>query len=132
EVGPAGGQALEHRCDEDALGALGQHADVRVSGRLVAGDDQQADLLRSLALAVVAASPGVGDAASVRGARQVERARAGLAREAELARQRGHVRATRTLLARPDQDRPLARAQPPAKLVVLPGQAAAALVRVAG
>ena len=43
--------------------------------------------------------------------REVEGARARLVAEAELAGERGEMRAAAALLARPDQDRPLARAQ---------------------
>ena len=46
EVGPADGEALEHRDRDHDLGLLGERADGGVGGGLVARDDQQADRLR--------------------------------------------------------------------------------------
>ena len=66
EVGPADGEALEHRDRDHALGLLGQRAHGRIGRGLVARDDQQADRLRVLLVGVRARGPGVGDAATVR------------------------------------------------------------------
>ena len=52
EVGPADGEALEHRDREHALGLLGERAHGRVGRGLVARDDQEADRLRVLLVAV--------------------------------------------------------------------------------
>ena len=52
EVGPADGEALEHRDREHALGLLGEGAHGRVGRSLVAGDDQEPDRLRVLLVAV--------------------------------------------------------------------------------
>ena len=60
EVGPAGGEAVEHRDHEHPLRLLGERADVGVRGGLVAGDDQQADRVRVGRLSVAGARPGVG------------------------------------------------------------------------
>ena len=86
EVGPADGEAVEHRDRDHVLGALGERADGRVGRGLVAGDDQQPDRLRVRLVLVGGRRPGGGDAAAVRRCGQVERAAAGLALEAECVR----------------------------------------------
>ena len=46
EVGPADGEAVEHRDRDHVLGVLGERAHGRIGRGLVAGDDQQPDRLR--------------------------------------------------------------------------------------
>ena len=88
EVGPAGDRRAEHRDREHPLGPLGERADVRVRGGLVAGHDQELDRLRIGLVAVGGRCPAVGDAAAVRRLGEVERAAARLPGEAELGGER--------------------------------------------
>jgi hypothetical protein len=132
EVGPAQGEALEHRGHDHALGALGEGADVRVGCGFVAGDEQQTDRLRVRSLVVGCRGPRVADSPAVWRGRQVEGPAAGLVGEAELACNRCEVCAAGSFLARPDQDRAVALAEAVAELVALVGEAAAALEGVAG
>ena len=120
EIGPADGEALEHRDRDHVLGLLGERAHGGIRRRLVARDDQQADRLRVLLLLVRAGGPGVGDAARVRGrtaggtrrSRASRRARAGgRARPAgRRRRRRGRTRSGR----RGPRPRRAARASCPA------------------
>ena len=63
EVGPADGEALEQRDRDHGLGVLGERADRRVGGGLVAGDDQEADRVRVGLVGVVGRGPRLADAA---------------------------------------------------------------------
>ena len=91
-----------------ALGALGERAHVRVAGRLVAGDDEQADGIHVVALVVGRGGPRVGDAAAVRGRGHVERAAPVLPGEAELLGELRDGGAAAAAGAGPDQHRLLA------------------------
>src|SRR5581483_6546230 len=99
-----GAQPAEHREDDRRLGLLGERADVRVGGGLVAGDDQQPDRLGLVALLVAAGRPGVGDAAAVRGLWEIEGAAALAAGQPELLRELRDRSAAASARAGPDQD----------------------------
>src|SRR6266566_4182741 len=101
EVGPAARESLEHADREHRLRLLGEPADVRVGGGLVAGDDEQLDRLRIAGGLVGGARPGVRNAAAVRGRGQVEGAGALLLGEAELAGEPGERDAAVTAGSRP-------------------------------
>jgi hypothetical protein len=102
---------VEHRDREYVLRPLGERAHGWVGSGLVAGDDQQADRLRVLLLAVGSGRPGLGDATAVRRRGELEGRAAVLALEAERVRELGEARAATTAATRPDEHGPLGRPQ---------------------
>ena len=91
-----------------ASALLGERADARVGGRLVAGDDEEPDRPRARPRPRRPPQAHASrDAARVRRRGEVERGAAGLRLEAERVRGLGEARAAAPARARPDQDRPL-------------------------
>ena len=117
EVGPADRERVEHRDRDHGVGLLRERPDVRRSGGLVAGHDEQGDRLGIRLVAVRGGGPCLRDAARVRGRGKVERRAPGLAVEAELVGRLGQPCAAAPARTRPDEHGALRRAEPLAELV---------------
>ena len=105
EVGPADGEALEHRDRDHALRLLGERAHGRIGRRLVARDDQQADRLRVLLLVVRSTRPRRRRRRAPFGvAGRWNAAQPGFAVEAEPVAELGQPGAAAAAAAGPDQD----------------------------
>ena len=110
-VGPAAGELVEHREDDDAIRQLGERANVRIACRLVSRDDEKLDRLGVRLVGVGRNGPAERDSARVGRRGEMEGAAARLLAEPQLVRELGDAGTAASAWPRPDQDGSLRGAQ---------------------
>ena len=112
QIRPPDREPLEHRDRDHGVCPFGERSHARRGGSVIPDDEEQADLAWIRLVCVCGGRPGHRHATSVRRRGQMERSAAGLVLEAERMRRLRDSCPAAAARTRPDEDRPLGRAEP--------------------